>query len=49
MKEKLRIAIAGGQDSVLFVWLFDADKPLKSFAPPQPPEAKNASGKTAGN
>jgi WD40 repeat protein len=35
-----RLAVAGGQESVLFVWLVDNGQLLKSFALPKPPEAK---------
>ena len=35
-----RLAVAGGQESVLFVWLVDNGQLLKSFSLPKPPEAK---------
>ncbi|MEX0677849.1 MAG: c-type cytochrome domain-containing protein [Pirellulales bacterium] len=35
-----RIAISGGQDSTLFVWLVDGGQLLKSFAAPKPEESQ---------
>jgi WD40 repeat protein len=42
-----RVALAGGQDSVLFVWLVDNGQLLRSFPAPKPPETKPV-GQTAG-
>lgn len=42
-----RIALAGGQDSVLLVWLVEGGQLLKSFPAPKPPETKPV-GQTAG-
>ena len=42
-----RLGIAGGQESVLFVWLIDNGQLMKSFAAPKPPETKPV-GQTAG-
>jgi WD40 repeat protein len=35
-----RIAVSGGQDSTLFVWLVEGGQLLKQFAPPQPDESQ---------
>lgn len=43
-----RLGIAGGQDSVLLVWLIDNGQLLKSFAAPKPPDNKPIAAKTAG-
>ncbi len=40
-----RIALAGGQDSVLFVWLVDNGQLLRSFPAPKPPAAKPTDAK----
>jgi WD40 repeat protein len=42
-----KLAIAGGQDSTLFVWLVENGQLLKIFPAPKPDEAKPA-GQTAG-
>jgi WD40 repeat protein len=42
-----RLAISGGQDSTLFIWLLGDGQLLKSFAAPQP--AENPAAQTAGN
>ena len=42
-----RLAVSGGQDSTLFIWLVDGGQLLKSFAAPEPPE-KAADSQTAG-
>jgi WD40 repeat protein len=42
-----RIAIAGGQDSTLFVWLVDGGQLLKSFAAPKPEESQPVAQATA--
>jgi len=42
-----RLGVAGGQDSVLFVWLIESGQLLKSFAAPQP--TKPVAGQTAGS
>ena len=44
-----RLGIAGGQDSVLLVWLIEGGQLLKSFPAPKPPEAKPIPVQTAGN
>jgi WD40 repeat protein len=43
-----RIGIAGGQDSVMFLWLIDNGQLLKSFEAPKPADAKQVAEKTAG-
>ncbi|HEV3138747.1 MAG TPA: c-type cytochrome domain-containing protein [Pirellulales bacterium] len=39
-----RIGIAGGQDSVMFLWLIDSGQLLKSFEAPKPAEIKQVAG-----
>ena len=43
-----RLGIAGGQDSVLLVWLIDNGQLLRSFPAPNPPDNKPIAAKTAG-
>ncbi|HTM52779.1 MAG TPA: c-type cytochrome domain-containing protein [Pirellulales bacterium] len=48
-----RVALAGGQDSVLFAWLVESGQVLKSFPPPKADDSKPAAekplGQTAGS
>ena len=43
-----RIGIAGGQDSMMFLWLIEGGQLLKSFEAPKPAEVKQVAGQTAG-
>jgi WD40 repeat protein len=43
-----RTGIAGGQDSVMFLWLIDNGQLLKSFEAPKPAEVKQVAGQTTG-
>ncbi len=44
-----RLGIAGGQDSVLLLWLIDGGQLLKSFPAPKPPDSKPVAVHTAGS
>jgi WD40 repeat protein len=43
-----RLAVGGGQDSVLYVWLVADGQLLKSLPAPKAEESKPAAGQTAG-